>query len=378
MNSQTRVLETPKNQKYPVSGFAKTTLVPQALVPLRPFLERHKTLESQLDDIRSMGKMSGRSARIREVFDLIEKMARSSCNVLLMGESGTGKEMVAVAIHEKSDRHDKRFVAINCSAIPASLLESELFGHKRGAFTGASESRKGLFEEANGGTIFLDEIGDMPFELQAKLLRVLQEREITPVGENRAKPIDVRIISATHKDLAQLVQADQFRQDLYYRLAVVPIQLPKLSERKEDIPLLAQHFLQKYCKETGQEKKLSEAALTRLLEHSWPGNVRELENSIERAVALSDHDVIGESEILDAQIIENQKATVGVFAKLLTLEEIEKCYIQYVLAHTRGQKDRASKILGINRKTLYRKEIVYGLVEPTLEDEVLEETEAKV
>lgn len=379
MCPQVRIVETPRSPPHAFSGFAKTTVLPKALVPLRPLLQRHQTLDDQLDQIRSMGKMTGRSIRIREVFGLIEKMAKSSCNVLLMGESGTGKEMVAVAIHEKSERRDKRFVAINCSAIPAALLESELFGHKRGAFTGANEARCGLFEEANGGTIFLDEIGDMPFELQAKLLRVIQEREITPVGENRPKSIDVRVISATHKDLGQMVASEKFRQDLYYRLAVVPIHLPKLSERKDDIPLLAKHFLEKYCKEIGKEKRLSEAALSRLLEHSWPGNVRELENSIERAVALSETDTIDENEILDAQILEGQKATVGIFAKLLPLEEIEKSYILYVLAHTNGQKDRAAKILGINRKTLYRKEIIFGLVDPAegeVDSEIAEEQKA--
>jgi DNA-binding NtrC family response regulator len=373
MNAHTRVVETPTPHKHPISDFSKTSVVPKGLVPLRPFLQRHHTLDYQLDEIRSMGKMTGRSEKMKEIFSLIQKMADSNCNVLLMGESGTGKEMVAVAIHEQSERKKKRFVAINCSAIPAALLESELFGHKRGAFTGANESRLGLFEEANGGTIFLDEIGDMPFELQSKLLRVLQEREITPVGENRPRSIDVRVISATHKDLSKMVDSEEFRQDLYYRLAVVPIHLPRLADRKEDIQLLAEHFLQKHCEELGKIKHLTASALARLKEYSWPGNVRELENSIERAIALSEHEAIDESEILDAQTLERQKSTVGIFAKLLPLEEIEKCYILYVLAHTQGQKDRAAKILGINRKTLYRKELSYGLADPSEDHEPAEE-----
>jgi DNA-binding NtrC family response regulator len=345
--------------------FEKTVVVEKSLLPLLPIVRPHAALENQLDEIRVMSKMSGKSPKIKEIFLLIEKMAKSTSNVLLMGESGTGKEMVAVAIHEKSDRNRKQFVAINCSSIPAQLLESELFGHKRGSFTGAQEARRGLFEEANGGTIFLDEIGDMPLELQSKLLRVIQEREITPVGENKPRSIDVRIIAATHKDLERMVNDGKFRQDLFYRLSVVPIRLPALRDRKEDIPLLAAHFLEKYCaKGKAPQKTFTAAALAKLIEQDWPGNVRELENSIERAVVLSDNHLIDEGEILDAQTIERQKETVGVFAKLMTLEDMEKCYILYVLAHTGEQKDKAAKILGIDRKTLYRREVAYGLEQP--------------
>jgi two-component system response regulator HydG len=343
------------------SRVVKTTLVDKCLAPIIPLLQPHLTLEHQLGTIRSMSKMSGQSPKIKEVFRLIEKMAKSTSNVLLMGESGTGKEMVAVAIHEQSARSQKLFVAINCSSIPAHLLESELFGHKRGSFTGAQEARRGLFEEANGGTIFLDEIGDMPLELQSKLLRVIQEREITPVGENKPRPIDVRIIAATHKDLDSMVAEGKFRQDLFYRLSVVPIRLPALRDRKEDIVLLAEHFLEKYCvKNKVAQKRFTTAAVAKLLEQDWPGNVRELENSVERAVVLSDNLLIDEGEILDAQEIEKQKETVGVFAQLMTLEEMEKCYILYVLAHTGEHKDKAAKILGIDRKTLYRREVAYG------------------
>jgi len=354
-------------------GFLKTSLVDKRLSVILPVLHPRLTLEHQLNEIRSMGKMSGRSQKIKEIFVLIEKVAKSTANVLLMGESGTGKEMVAVAIHEKSSRNNKHFVAINCSAIPAQLLESELFGHKRGSFTGAQEARRGLFEEANGGTIFLDEIGDMPFELQSKLLRVIQEREVTPVGESKSRPVDIRIIAATHKNLEKLVKEGLFREDLFYRLSVVPIRLPALRDRKEDILLLAEHFLQKYCTRAGVGlKHFTSAAIAKLLEQSWPGNVRELENSIERAVVLSDNDYIGESEIQDAQILESQNETVGVFSKLMTLEEVEKCYILYVLAHTSSQKDKAAKILGINRKTLYRRELDFGLVDPSkVEEELL-------
>jgi DNA-binding NtrC family response regulator len=363
MTSFVRKVEGPLDPKIQPVLFVKTMLVAKTLAPLLPIVQPHLTLEHQLDEIRSMSKMSGKSPKIKEVFVLIEKLAKSTSNVLLLGESGTGKEMVAVAIHEQSERNQKLFVAINCSSIPAQLLESELFGHKKGSFTGAQEARRGLFEEANGGTIFLDEIGDMPLELQSKLLRVIQEREITPVGENKPRPIDVRIIAATHKDLEQMVADGKFRQDLFYRLSVVPIRLPALRDRKEDIVLLAEHFLEKYCaKNRVAPKRFTAAAIDKLLEQDWPGNVRELENSIERAVVLSDTPVIDEGEILDAQTIEKQKDTVGIFAKLMTLEEMEKCYILYVLAHTAEHKDKAAKILGIDRKTLYRREAAYGLV----------------
>ena len=337
---------------------------------LLPIVLPHVEAQVELQDIRTVGKMAGKSAKIKEVFDLVEKMARSMSNVLLLGESGTGKEMVALTIHEQSKRRGQRFVAINCSAIPAQLLESELFGHKKGAFTGAQEARRGLFEEACGGTIFLDEIGDMSFDLQSKLLRVIQEREITPVGENKSRSIDVRIISATHQDLAQMVAAGTFRQDLYFRIAVVPIHLPALRERKDDIPLLAAKFLAKYCGRAGVAlKQLKPQALARLLNHDWPGNVRELENTIERAVALSESQVIGESEIPSPEVIQVGSGTTSIFEKLITLDDLEKAYIQYVLTHTRFQKDHAAKILGINRKTLYRREVAYGLVEPRGQEE---------
>ncbi len=366
MTKLVRTVEGPFNSDLQAVKFCKVRLIDPSLAVLLPIALPHLTLKHQLEEIRSMGNMTGRSVKIKEVFALIDKMAHATSNVLLLGESGTGKEMVAVAIHERSDRSKKQFIAINCSAIPAQLLESELFGHKKGSFTGAQEARRGLFEEAAGGTIFLDEIGDMPIELQAKLLRVIQEREITPVGENRPRPVDVRIIAATHKDLSQLVAEGKFREDLFYRLSVVPITLPTLRERKEDIPLLAEHFLNKFCKKNDvPSKEFTPLALEKLLEQSWPGNVRELENCIERAVVLSDSNLIDETEIRSAQVVESQKETVGIFAKLLTLEELEKCYILYVLSHSASHKDKAAKILGINRKTLYRRELDYGLVTPS-------------
>lgn len=328
----------------------------------------------------SEGEMVGVSAQMQRVFSLTRKMALSSSNVLITGESGTGKELVAVRIHKTSARGKRPFVAINCSAIPEHLLESELFGHKRGSFTGAQEARKGLFEEANGGTIFLDEIGDMPIALQSKLLRVIQERVITPVGENKSRPIDVRIISATHKDLPKLVGDNQFRLDLYYRLSVVPINLPPLRDRRGDIVMLAELLLRKICERNGcSQKRFSSMAMAKLHRQAWPGNVRELENAIERAVALSEHMVIEENEIGDCpwestvesptqraafeleRGVQESQEELPVFSKLWTMDELEKAYIHYVLTHTSDQKDKAAKILGINRKTLYRKEVSYGL-----------------
>lgn len=306
---------------------------------------------------RSSLKMIGKSLKIRQIFDLIERVARSVSNVLITGESGTGKEMVARAIHEQSARSLMPFIALNCSSIPEHLLESELFGHKKGAFTGAQDARRGLFEEANKGTIFLDEIGDMPLELQSKLLRVIQEREIKPIGENRPKRIDVRIIAATHKDLRTQINEGKFREDLYFRLCVIPIQLPSLRERKEDIPLLADFFIKKYCNlNDTEEKKFSEAAMSKLIHEKWPGNVRELENTIERAVVLSTQLMIDDKDIQIESGIVLQQCTQDLFSKLPTLDELEKEYVQYVLSYTERSKEKAASILGINRKTLYRKE----------------------
>jgi DNA-binding NtrC family response regulator len=307
--------------------------------------------------------MIGKSPKIKQIFDLVQRVSRSVSNVLITGESGTGKEMVARAIHEQSPRAAMPFVAINCSAIPDHLLESELFGHKKGAFTGAQEARRGLFEEANKGTIFLDEIGDMPIHLQAKLLRVLQEREIRPVGENKSRPIDVRVVAATHKDLRSRVVEGKFREDLYYRLCVVPIQIPPLRDRREDIALFAEYFLKKYCSLNElPEKKFSQAALAKLIHEKWPGNVRELENTIERTVVLSDQKMIDANDIQIEGRIEFQQNAQVLFSKLPTLSELERDYVQYVLSQTECSKEKAAHILGINRKTLYRKEHEHGIL----------------
>ena len=320
----------------------------------------------------------GRSPSMRKVFELIKQVAPSTANILIQGPTGSGKEVIARALHHLSDRKDKPFVAINCSAIPENLLESELFGHVKGSFTGATQNKKGLFEEANGGTLFLDEIGDFPQNLQAKLLRVLQERTVRAVGDNHFKPIDIRIICATHKNLKDLITNHQFRDDLYYRLAVIPVNLPSLNERPEDIPLLAHHFLNKFAILNHKDiSTFSEPALNFLYTYTWPGNVRELENAIERAVVLCK---TGQIELRDLNFspLRNTQGNNEVIlsqleSELPTLEQLEKRYIEFVLKKTNYKKEKAAEILGLNRKTLYRKERDYGwdkLPQSTSENEI--------
>lgn len=321
-------------------------------------------LQNEIEQTQSFGKIIGKSPGMREVFDLIRRVAPASANVLITGESGTGKERVANAIHNEGPRRTKKFVAINCTAIPESLLESELFGHAKGAFTGAIGRKRGLFEEAEGGTIFLDEIGDMNLALQSKLLRVIQEKKVRAVGENIDRDIDVRIVAATHKDLRAAIKNGTFREDLYYRLSVIPVVIPPLRHRKEDIPLLAEHFLKKYLASNhSQAKNFSQEAMAKLMSMSWEGNVRELENIIERAVVLARgtsieaKDLPGATEGNVETFFEtNQSGT------LPTLEEIEKRYFKFVLDKTGGRKEKAAQILGVNRRTLYRKEREYGLI----------------
>jgi len=319
-------------------------------------------LRSSVTDERRFHGLVGNSPKMRELYELVEKVADTSSSVLITGESGTGKELVAQAIHNRSRRAHANFVAVNCSAIPSELLESELFGYRKGAFTGAGEDRKGLFEEAEGGTVFLDEIGDMPALLQAKLLRVLQERTIRRLGENTDRPVDVRIIAATHKDLKTAIQKKEFREDLFFRLCVIRIQIPPLRERKEDIPLLASHFLRKYA--SLNEKNISgftREAMTQLINANWTGNVRELENTVERAIALCSTSWIDAADLnLDTQPAPQSRLD-KLFSRFLTLKELEKEYINHVLNTTGGKKEEVAAILGIDRKTLYRKEREYDL-----------------
>jgi transcriptional regulator with PAS, ATPase and Fis domain len=274
--------------------------------------------------------------------------------VLILGESGTGKELVARALHVQSPRAQRRFVPVNVSAIPEGLLESELFGHVRGAFTGATASRRGLFEEAHQGTLFLDEIGDLSMPLQAKLLRVLQEQTVKPVGGNEEIPVDVRVVGATHRNLDDMVRGGRFREDLYYRLNVVSITLPPLRDRVEDIPVLIQHFLRKIELDTGRPSpRFTPAALERLRIYAWPGNVRELENVVGRAVLLSNQSVI-DLDSLPARLHEPPSALAHRPGQFVTLDTLIERYVEQVLQHTQGNRSRAAEILGISRRTLHR------------------------
>ncbi len=279
--------------------------------------------------------------------------------MLITGESGTGKELVARAVHARSSRRGAAFVAINCAAMPATLLESELFGHVRGAFTDAKQSRPGLFLQANGGTVFLDEVGEMPLEMQAKLLRVLQERKVRPVGGDSEVSFDTRVLTATNRDLESEVEANRFRQDLYYRINVVHIALPPLRARREDILTLAQHFLSKYATISGRKVVgIGSPAAQKLLDYDWPGNVRELENCVERAVALTRMSEIGLDDLPD-KIREHKSDRLVLssdnLAELVTLSEMEQRYIRHVLSAVGGNKSQAARVLGIDRRSLYRR-----------------------
>jgi two-component system response regulator HydG len=330
---------------------------------LRRLRRDNHALRTELRKGWSLGKLIGKSPSMRQVFELVERVSQATATVLITGESGTGKELVARAIHETGPRAQKPFVAINCTAIPETLLESELFGHAKGSFTGAIQRKRGLFEEADGGTLFLDEIGDLNIQLQAKLLRVLQEKKVRAVGENTPKPVDVRIIAATHQDLRLGISEGRFREDLYYRLSVIPIAIPPLRHRQEDIPILAEHFLAKYsAANASRVTGFSRRALDRLIGNPWHGNVRELENVIERAVVLAQGALIELDDLPTGEAASAEQFFGSNVADFPSITEFEKRYIRIVLEKTGGRKDKAAQILGINRRTLYRKEREYGLV----------------
>jgi DNA-binding NtrC family response regulator len=306
----------------------------------------------------SFHQILGKSKPMREVFDLIRRVADSQTNVLITGESGTGKELAAKAIHFNSDRRNGPFVPVNCAAIPEALLESELFGHVKGSFTDAKGDKRGLFEEAHGGALFLDEISELPVMLQAKLLRAIQEKEIRRVGSTKSIAVDVRIIAATNLSLTEEVKAKRFREDLYYRLNVIEIRMPPLRERREDILLLVDAFLKK-CAEAGKKtvKGIGESALALLVDYPWPGNVRELENVIERAVTLARGEKVMAEDLPPAihGSRGERKVIDDAADRTLPLDEVEKEYILRILEKTGGNKHQAAQILGIDRKTLYRK-----------------------
>ncbi len=304
----------------------------------------------------------GRSPQMLQVYKTVARVAESRSTVLIAGESGTGKELVARAIHFNSPRSSKPYVAVDCGSLAETLLESELFGHVRGAFTGAVTNKKGLFEEADNGTCFLDEVGDISLAMQAKLLRVIQEHEIKRVGGTETTKIDVRIIAATNKNLEELVAEKKFREDLFYRLNVVSIHLPPLRERLDDIPFLADHFLRKYAAENEKPvSRISAEVLDLLLRYQWPGNVRELENVIERALTLSPHSLILPEDLPRRLRVEPSEISATSLPSQVSLTELEKIYIKKVLEETGGNKKRAADILGIDRRTLYRMAARYGI-----------------
>ena len=324
--------------------------------------KRVQKLEKQLGEKHSFDNMIGSSKAITQAVDLAKKVAQTDATVLLTGETGTGKEVFAQAIHQESARSKYSFVAINCSAFTKDLLEGELFGHKAGAFTGATKDQKGLFEEAHKGTIFLDEIGEMPLELQAKLLRVLEAGEFFRIGETKPTKVDVRIIAATNRDLSEEVKNGQFREDLFYRISVFSIQLPALRERTSDIPLLAAHFTRLF--EVKMNKRISgidKEALEALQAHAWKGNIRELRNVIERAVILASGNSIGADllpmDLQNHSLPERKNKQLSAFE----LASAEKLHIQKVMNHTNGNKTKTAELLGIALTTLYRKLSEYGI-----------------
>jgi two-component system response regulator HydG len=317
-----------------------------------------RRLRSSKPDVGNDG-IVGSSTAMKQTLELVRRVADSDATVLITGESGSGKEVVARAIHNLSPRKDQPFVAINCAAMPAPLLESELFGHVRGAFTDAKHARTGLFVQAQGGTLLLDEIGEMPLEMQVKLLRVLQERTVRPVGADHEIPVHARIIAATNKDLEVAVEEKRFREDLFYRINVVAIPVPPLRERQGDILVLAQFFLRRIAERAGKPVDgISEPAARLLVEYDWPGNVRELENCMERAVALSRLDQVTVDD-LPSKLQESREAKMVIATssptELVTLDEMERRYARYVLAACGGNKTQAARILGMNRRSLYRR-----------------------
>ncbi len=323
----------------------------------RELFTENRALRRELGQRYSFNEIIGTSEALQSVFRLVEKVAATNTNILIQGPSGTGKELIARAIHHHSPRNEKPFVAINCGALPETLLESELFGHTKGAFTGAVASKPGLFRSAEGGTVFLDEIGEITPALQVRLLRALQEHEVTPVGSSAPVRFEARIIAATNRDLEKEVAENRFREDLFYRLNVIEIYLPPLKERREDIPLLVRHFIKRTAREqSAPEKPLAPAAMSALINYAWPGNVRELQNAVERAFTLS-----GETIDVDS-LPPRVRASAGDALPMRdpdglrpTLAEIELRYIREVMAAANQDKTRAANILGIDLSTLYRK-----------------------
>ncbi|MBV9610885.1 MAG: sigma-54-dependent Fis family transcriptional regulator [Acidobacteriaceae bacterium] len=350
------------------------TLV-QKVMAVQSLRVENQRLREQLDQRYQFDNIIGRSAAMRDIFHTVERVAPTKATVLLAGESGVGKDMIARAIHHHSPRRNHAFVKINCTALPENLMESELFGYEKGAFTGATASKPGKFEQADQGTAFLDEIGDVPGNIQVKLLRVLQERQFERLGSNVTRSVDVRVIAATNVDLRAALEEGRFREDLYYRLNVVPLNIPPLRSRKEDIPFLTIHFVNKLSKELGSAaKEISPAALDRLLDHSWPGNVRELENTIERSLVLASGEVLQPADIR-IEAPRNASISSSPQTPLLpegeTLEHWEQLMIREALRRANGNKSQAARMLGLTRNALR-----YRLSQMGMENESAEEPES--
>jgi len=334
----------------------RAELLVKKLAEHQELVKENLSLRQRLEDRYRFENIIAKSSKMQRVIEIIKVVAKSNATVLITGESGTGKELVARAIHSQSHRRNKPFVAVSCAALPESLLESELFGHEKGSFTGAYAQKKGKFEFANGGTLFLDEVGEMSANIQVHLLRVLEEKEFARVGGNEPIRVDVRVISATNKDLRKAIEKQEFREDLYYRLNVVNIELPPLRERKEDVPLLAEHFLHKFAMENQKEiTGFSPESMEIVLDYDWPGNVRELENAIERAVILAKDSLITVADLPQENLSQVRLASTGK-----NLKEVEKNHVLNVLRETGGNYSEAARILGISRMTLYNKAKEYG------------------
>lgn len=319
-------------------------------------------LKTILEDNFPFKNIIGTSKKMLEVFDFINKISKVNVNVLVEGQSGTGKELVAKAIHQNSDRKAGPFIAINCSAIPENLLESELFGHTRGAFTGATETQKGVFEQADGGTLFLDEIAEMPYNLQAKLLRVIENWEVKSLGSDRIKKVNIRLISATNQNLKEFIKEKKFREDLYFRLSTFSIVLPPLSERISDIPLIVNYYLKILSAKFDKNFSITPAALDALIKHKWKGNVRELENVLEQATIITTDETIDFKHFNFVNLSDSLEECLEN-SNNMSLNDLEKRYIQQVLDNNNWNKAKASQILNIDRKTLYKKIKDYKIIE---------------
>ncbi len=358
------VLKPWQNEKF-LATFSSALKLRDSRLELNDLKLRHKQLSENTN--QNFREFVGNSPAIQKVFNTINKVAQTEANILILGENGTGKELVARALHKKSGRSNEVFINVDMGAISKTLFESELFGHVKGAFTDAREDRAGRFEIASGGTLFLDEIGNLPLELQAKLLTVIQNREVARVGSNKHMPIDIRLICATNMPIYKMVEEKEFRQDLLYRINTVEIQIPPLRERKEDIPLLAEYFLHSYkIKYKKPQLRISSPAVKKLENYQWPGNVRELQHTIERAIILSEGDVLEPSDFFTGDregvlASGSPRKDSGVQLDNFNLDEIEKTIIQKVISKNEGNITKAAKELGLTRTSLYRRMEKYGL-----------------